>query len=81
MLFTEPALVSANPKEDSMLKQLLVGSACLTFAALPARAQQEVKIGFVTTLSGPQAVVGNDLRDAFELALDHLGRKMAGRTS
>jgi branched-chain amino acid transport system substrate-binding protein len=37
-----------------------------------------VKIGFVTTLSGGIAAVGNDMRDAFELALDHLGRKMSG---
>ncbi|MEH2543491.1 branched-chain amino acid transport system substrate-binding protein [Bradyrhizobium sp. AZCC 2262] len=43
-----------------------------------ARAQ-DIKIGFVTTFSGPQAVVGNDMRDAFELALDHMGRKMGGR--
>jgi branched-chain amino acid transport system substrate-binding protein len=62
-----------------MLEQLLLGSALLAVAAVPASAQNEVKIGFVTTFSGPTAVVGNDMRDAFELALDHLGRKMAGR--
>jgi branched-chain amino acid transport system substrate-binding protein len=62
-----------------MLKQLLLGSALLAVAAIPASAQNDVKIGFVTTFSGPTAVVGNDMRDAFELALDHLGRKMAGR--
>jgi branched-chain amino acid transport system substrate-binding protein len=62
-----------------MFKQLLFGSVVLAFAAFPARAQNDVKIGFVTTFSGPTAVVGNDMRDAFELALDHLGRKMAGR--
>jgi branched-chain amino acid transport system substrate-binding protein len=62
-----------------MLKQLLLGSALLAAAAIPASAQNDVKIGFVTTFSGPTAVVGNDMRDAFELALDHLGRKMAGR--
>ena len=62
-----------------MFKRLLFGSALLAYAAFPARAQNDVKIGFVTTFSGPTAVVGNDMRDAFELALDHLGRKMAGR--
>jgi branched-chain amino acid transport system substrate-binding protein len=62
-----------------MLKLLLLGSALLAVAAIPASAQNDVKIGFVTTFSGPTAVVGNDMRDAFELALDHLGRKMAGR--
>ena len=62
-----------------MLKRLLLGSALLAAAAIPASAQNDIKIGFVTTFSGPTAVVGNDMRDAFELALDHLGRKMAGR--
>ena len=46
--------------------------------ALPAAAQKRVKIGFVATFTGPTAVIGNDMRDAFELALDHLGRKMGG---
>src|SRR6202035_17770 len=32
----------------------------------------------VSTFSGPPAVVGDDMRNAFELALDHLGRKMGG---
>jgi branched-chain amino acid transport system substrate-binding protein len=60
------------------MKQALIGlSAVLAFAAVPARG--EVKIGFVDTFSGPTAVIGNDMRDAFELALDHLGRKMGGQ--
>ena len=46
--------------------------------ATPALAQTPVKIGFINTFSGPTAVLGNDMRDAFELALDHLGRKMNG---
>jgi len=52
------------------------------FLALPpgtAMAQQKaIKIGFISTFSGPTAVIGNDMRNSFELALDHLGRKMAG---
>lgn len=40
--------------------------------------QRPVKIGFVSTFSGPTAVIGNDMRNAFELGLDHIGRKMAG---
>ncbi len=62
-----------------MLKRVLLGSAILALAVHCASAQQrDVKIGFVTTLSGAPAAVGNDMRDAFELALDHLGRKMSG---
>ena len=39
---------------------------------------ENVKIGFVTTLTGGAGAIGNDMRDAVELALDHLGRKMGG---
>ncbi len=62
-----------------MRKALLVASAALLLAAGPAMAQQKtIKIGFVSTFSGPTAVIGNDMRNSFELALDHLGRKMGG---
>ena len=47
-------------------------------SAAPAAAQQKVKIGFITTLSGPQGVIGEYMKNSVELALDHLGRKMAG---
>lgn len=62
-----------------MRKTLLAAGAALMFAAVPAAAQNKtVKIGFVSTFSGPVAVIGNDMRNSFELALDHLGRKMGG---
>ena len=59
-------------------KTMLLASALL-MAAMPAYAQQKsVKIGFVSTFSGPTAVIGNDMRNSFEVALDHMGRKMGG---
>lgn len=62
-----------------MKKSLIAASAILALAAGPAAAQNKtVKIGFVSTFSGPTAVLGNQMRDAFELALDHMGRKMGG---
>jgi branched-chain amino acid transport system substrate-binding protein len=64
-----------------MLLRIVVGGAAVltVLAAMPAPAQQKsVKIGFVSTFSGPTAVIGNDMRNSFELALDHLGRKMGG---
>src|ERR1700755_2622947 len=62
-----------------MRNALLAASAALLVAAGPASAQQKsVKIGFVSTFSGPVAVIGNDMRNSFELALDHMGRKMGG---
>jgi len=62
-----------------MRKTLLAAGAAMLMAVVPAAAQQKsVKIGFVSTFSGPTAVIGNDMRNAFELALDHMGRKMGG---
>jgi branched-chain amino acid transport system substrate-binding protein len=66
-----------------MQKTLLAAGAALVLAAgpavSPALAQQKsVKIGFVSTFSGPVASIGDDMRNAFELALDHMGRKMGG---
>ncbi len=63
-----------------------IGVAAATALALaagpamgPAMAQQKtVKIGFVSTFSGPTAAIGNDMRNSFELSLDHLGRKLGG---
>jgi branched-chain amino acid transport system substrate-binding protein len=56
----------------------LAGAAMLALAQ-PAAAGDTIKIGFVSTFSGPTAVIGNDMRNSFELALDHMGRKMAGK--
>ena len=56
----------------------LAGATALALAG-PAGAGDTIKIGFVSTFSGPTAVIGNDMRNSFELALDHLGRKMGGK--
>src|SRR5262245_55006392 len=56
----------------------LAGLVAATFFAAPASAQQKLKIGFITTLTGPQGVIGADMRNSVELALDHLGRKVGG---
>ncbi len=56
----------------------LAGAAALSLTS-SAWAGDTIKIGFVSTFSGPTAVIGNDMRNSFELALDHLGRKMGGK--
>src|SRR6218665_1444499 len=62
-----------------MRKTILAAGAAVLLGARPAAAQQKaIKIGFVSTFSGPTASIGNDMRNAFELALDHMGRKMGG---
>jgi branched-chain amino acid transport system substrate-binding protein len=62
-----------------MKKLVFAAAAVLALGAGPAMSQgKSVKIGFVSTFSGPTAVIGNDMRNSFELALDHMGRKMGG---
>ncbi len=62
-----------------MRKSVIAAGVGLVLAAGPAMAQSKtVKIGFVSTFSGPTAVIGNDMRNAFELALDNAGRKLGG---
>src|SRR5437588_4381195 len=62
------------------MKTIFLGAAVIAvLAAGPAVAQQKsVKIGFISTFSGPTGVIGNDMRNSLELALDHLGRKIGG---
>ena len=62
-----------------MTKTFWLAGAAILALAQPASAGDTIKIGFVSTFSGPTAVIGNDMRNSFELALDHLGRKMGGK--
>src|SRR5262249_36290555 len=63
--------------DEHMNRTLIAAGAMMISASVPAMAQQKsVKIGFVSTFSGPTGVIGNDMRNFFELALDHLGRRM-----
>ena len=61
--------------------------ALMASAALLATAQgtsqavaqdKEIRIGFINTFSGGRAIYGKHQKDAVELALDHLGRKIGG---
>jgi branched-chain amino acid transport system substrate-binding protein len=62
-----------------MRKTTAIAAAALALVAGPALAQQQtVKIGFISTFSGPVAAIGNDMKNSFELALDHHGRKLGG---
>jgi branched-chain amino acid transport system substrate-binding protein len=54
-----------------------VAAASLAFAPL-ASAQQKLKIGFITTLTGPAGIIGKHMKDSVELAMDQLGNKMGG---
>jgi branched-chain amino acid transport system substrate-binding protein len=52
-------------------RRMLLGAAAALPLARPALAQaQPLKIGLITTLSGPGGYLGQDIRDAFALAIE-----------
>jgi branched-chain amino acid transport system substrate-binding protein len=60
-------------------KNLAAVVALAVIGVVPAGAQQQpVKIGFITTLSGPAGYIGADIRDAFQLAIDGENGKLGG---
>jgi len=62
-----------------MIRIAVVAAAGLALLAAPATAQDKtIKIGFISTFSGPAGAIGADMKNAFELGLDHLGRKLGG---
>ena len=60
------------------MKKIAAILASFALLATSTALADTVKIGFVTTLTGGDGAMGNDMRDAAELALDHLDRKMGG---
>ena len=61
-----------------MKARQVVVLAALAAVASAATAADKVKIGFISTLSGPNATVGIDIRDGFNLALKLAGGKLGG---
>jgi len=57
----------------------LVAAAALTMAVNGASAQDKVRIGLIYTLTGPAAVLGQQSKNGFELAVKELGGKMGGK--
>jgi branched-chain amino acid transport system substrate-binding protein len=60
-----------------MITATAVGA--LALAATQVQAQEKLKIGILTTLSGPPAVLGGMMRDGFMLAVKQNGGKLGGR--
>ncbi len=65
-----------------MPRSPILPALCLAALLLsPARAAEPspIRLGFITTLSGAEGVIGVDIRDAFNLALDESDHRWAGR--
>ena len=58
----------------SMILSVFLGA----LFAHSAFAQSDVKIGMITTLSGPAGYLGADVRDGFQLAVDEQNGKLGG---
>ena len=58
------------------MKTIILGMALA--AATAVNAADKVKVGFISTLSGPNAAIGIDIRDAFNLAVKLNGGKLGG---
>ena len=56
----------------------VLGAAAVTAGGGPAAQAQELKIGIMAVLSGPQAVLGGQVRDGFMLGLKHANGKLGG---
>jgi branched-chain amino acid transport system substrate-binding protein len=56
----------------------IVAASALCCVATAANAQEKLKIGVMATLSGPAAVLGQHMRDGFQLGIKHLGGKLGG---
>lgn len=61
------------------MKKTIASAALATLLAAPVFAADEVKIGFVTTLTTPAASIGVDMEKAAKLALEHIDNTMGGK--
>ena len=62
-----------------MHKRLLAAASAVALLTSPALAAEKIKIGFVTTLTTPAGGIGQDMKKAADLAMEHIGSKMGGR--
>ena len=56
-----------------LIRTAIIASAIAVTGAAQA---DSVKIGFITTLTTPAAVIGEDMKNSVELAMEHIGGKM-----
>lgn len=57
---------------------IVAGALAGALVAAPAAAAEKLKIGFITTLSGPAGIIGKHMKDSVELALEQLHGKVGG---
>jgi branched-chain amino acid transport system substrate-binding protein len=66
-------------EEVEMKRLILLAATAMVLGGSSALAQDKLKVGVIATLSGPPAVIGQQLRNGFNLAVKTLGGKLGGR--
>lgn len=72
---TRPSIRFSSLRSPTLAAVAGAAALCLAQAASAA---EEVKIGLLSTLSGPGSTLGIDIRDGFQLALKHTEGKLGG---
>jgi len=60
------------------MSRFIVALAALLLSVCPLHAAEKIKVGFLSTMSGPSAALGIDIRDGFALAMQQNGGKLGG---
>jgi branched-chain amino acid transport system substrate-binding protein len=71
-------MIMPKPNRFTPSTLSLAIAACLLMGTPQAHAADKVKVGFVSTLSGPSSALGVDIRDGFLLAVKLNGGKLGG---
>jgi branched-chain amino acid transport system substrate-binding protein len=58
---------------------IALATVAVILGSATAQAQEKLKVGIIATLSGPPAVLGQQLRNGFNLAVKNLNGKLGGR--
>jgi len=65
-------------KLRKVMRQAVQVGSIVALSTLSAAAYAQVKIGFMATLSGPAAALGQDQYDGFMLGIEHAGGRLGG---
>ncbi len=68
----------ATTAKGGIMGRFMFAAALAMALAVSAQAADKVKVGFISTLSGPGAAIGIDIRDGFNLGLKTSGGKLGG---
>jgi len=61
------------------MRRMTIAAALAAATTTAVQAADSVRIGFITTLTTPAAVIGRDMQDAVNLAVEHAGGRIAGK--